>query len=343
MNIKFQQIYLRSLIHGNVFSDEQLFCLKQDLNASRRSAYAAGIRKNLKIQWESYLLFCVYFGLSCLPTSTENLSLYSQFLSRTLKSAQSIRNYISGVKTMNLILGYSIEHMNTFIINLGLKGIAREHPYCIKQAEPITPTILMEIYTAFDMTKSENIVYWCLFLFAFYLFARKSNLVPTVKKDLKEKKFLCHKDVECFEDTLIISMRWSKTIQFGDRILRTPLVAIPGSKLCPVKAYRHMCATVKAKGDDPLFSLSEKKCIFYKHYQAKLKAVIKQIGLDSDLYSSHSFRRGGCTFSFQSGIPAELIQLHGDWKSDAYKKYLSLTFEDKFIVAERIKQQILKL
>ena len=73
---------------------------------------------------------------------------------------------------------------------------------------------------------------------------------------------------------------------------------------------------------------------FYKHYQAKLKGVIKEIGLNSDLYSS--FRRSGCTFSFQSGIPTELIQLHGDWKSNAYKKYLSLTFEDKFIVAERI-------
>ena len=108
---------------------------------------------------------------------------------------------------MNLILGYSIEHINTFIINLGLKGIAREHPYCIKQAEPITQIILMKIYTAFDMTKTDNIVYWCLFLFAFYLFARKSNLVPTAKDNLKKKKFLSHKDVECIEDTLIISMR----------------------------------------------------------------------------------------------------------------------------------------
>lgn len=315
------------------------------MSASRRSAYATGTRKNLKLQWESYLLFCVYFGLSFLPTSTEVLSLYSQFSSRTMKSAQSIKNYISGVKTMNLILGYSIEHINSFIINLGLKGIAREHPNCIKQADPITPAILKEIYKALDMTKNENIVYWCLFLFAFYLFARKSNLVPTVKKDLKEKKFLCHKDVECFENTLIVSMRWSKTIQFGERILRTPLVAISGSNLCPVTAYKQMRATVRAKNDDPLFKLSENKCIFYKQYQKKqlLKNVVKKIGLKSDSFSSHSFRRGGCLHAFRSGVPADLLQLHGDWKSDAYMRYLSLTFEDKFIVAEKMKEQILKL
>ena len=297
-----------------------MLCLKKDLNASRRAAYATGTRKNLKTQWESYLLFCVYFGLAYLPISTENLSLYSQFLSRSMRSAQTIKNYISGVKTMNLILGYSADHLNSFIINLGLKGIAREHPHCIRQAKPITPNILLEIFSVLDMSKSENVVYWCLLLFAFFLFARKSNLVPTVKTDLKEKKFLCHKDVECFENTLIINMRWSKTIQFGVRILQTPLIAIPGSNLCPVAAYKHMCSLVKARSEDPLFKLSRDKCIFYKQYHAKLKSVIKQIGLKPELYSTHSFRRGGCTYSFRSGMPADLIQLHSDWKSDAYKK-----------------------
>ena len=70
----------------------------------------------------------------------------------------------------------------------------------------------------------------------FFLFARKSNLVPAVKTYLKKKEFLCHKDVECFENTLIINMRWSKTIQFGERLLQTLLIAIPGSNLCPVAA-----------------------------------------------------------------------------------------------------------
>ena len=110
-----------------------------------------------------------------------------------MKSVQPIKNYISGVKTMNVILGYSADHLNSFIINLGLKGIAREHPHCVRQAEQITPNILLEIFSVLEMSKSENVVYWCLFLFAFFLFARKSNLVPTVKTDLKEKKFLCHK------------------------------------------------------------------------------------------------------------------------------------------------------
>ena len=54
------------------------------------------------------------------------------------------------------------------------------------------------------------------------------------------------------------------------------------------------------------------------------------------------FRRGGSTYAFISGVPADLIQLHGDWRSDAYKKYLGFSLEDKMSVAERMKEEILR-
>lgn len=107
--------------------------LKRDLKSSRRHAYADSTNKNLKIQWETYLLFCIYFGLSYLPVSTETLSLYAQFLSRSFKATQSIRNYISGVKTMHYLLGYSVENINNFILNLSLKGIAKLHPHLVNR------------------------------------------------------------------------------------------------------------------------------------------------------------------------------------------------------------------
>jgi hypothetical protein len=58
--------------------------------------------------------------------------------------------------------------------------------------------------------------------------------------------------------------------------------------------------------------------------------------------SSHSFRRGGATLAAQTGISSSLIQLMGDWKSDAYKKYIVCSLTDKFMVAEKIRDFILK-
>ena len=171
--------------------------LQKDLHSSRRSAYAEGTVKNLRIQWEAYLSFCLYFGLSYLPADTNILCLYAQCLCRTFKSTQSIRNYLSGIKTMHYILGYPTDNINNFLLYLSLKGIARLKPHCVQQALPITPDMLVQMYSFMDFSDPNDLVYWCLFLFAFYLFARKSNLVPTTKKDLKSKKLFTQK--ECFK------------------------------------------------------------------------------------------------------------------------------------------------
>lgn len=325
------------------FPEKQLHRLKKDLSSTRRKAYAESTNKNLKIQWETFLMFCIYFKLTFLPVNTETLSLYVQFLARSFKSTQSIKNYVSGVKTMHHLLGYSTDQINGFLINLGLKGIARTQPHMVKQAAPITPEILLKMHQCMDMRKSTDVVIWCLFLFAFFLFARKSNLVPTTLNDVKSSKFLLRQDVTYKDGNLLITMKWSKTIQFGERILETPLIEIPHSPLCPVAAYLKMCRVVKAKPTDSLFTLLNGKPVFYQHYQLRLRQLIQEIGMDGNVFSTHSFRRGGCTFAFKSKVPIDLIKAHGDWKSDCYQQYLSFSLEDKLLVAGKMRENILSV
>lgn len=119
---------------------------------------------------------------------------------------------------MHYLLEYTIDHINEFWINLGLHGIARSHPHLVRQAEPITPEILLKMYSYVDMKNPVDTVYWCLFLFVFFLFARKSNLVPDSIKDLKNNNILLRRDVQILDDILIVTMKWSKTIQFGQRV-----------------------------------------------------------------------------------------------------------------------------
>lgn len=325
-----------------MISDKQLRSLKDDLKKSRRQAFAEGTNKNLMIQWETYLLFCFYFGLKHLPVDTETLCLFAQFLSRSFKSTHSINNYVSGVKTMHHLLGYATDDINTFLINLGLRGIHRQKPHLVKQARAITPEILLSIYQFLNLSSLVDVVFWCLFLFAFFLFARKSNLVPD-SSNYHNKRFLLRQDIQSHNEILIVNIRWSKTIQFGQKILQIPLVKIPGSVLCPVTAYLTMCKLIPAKPSDPLFSLPRGKCITYPQFQDKLKKLIAMIGLDSDEFSTHSFRRGGTSFAFRSKVPVDLIKSHGDWKSDCYQKYLSFSLEDKLLVASKMKHHVLTL
>ena len=324
-----------------LFSDEQLHSLKNDLKNSRRQAFAEGTNKNLTIQWESFLLFCFYFKLTYLPAETDTLGLYAQFLSRTFQSIHAIKNYISGVKTMHHLLGYSTSNINDFLINLTLRGINRQNPHLVKQAKPITPEILLKIHGVVDFSIKSDVVFWCLFLFAFFLFARKSNLVPD-SENYVHKKFLLREDVQICDNILVVNIKWSKTNQFGERMLQIPLVEIPGSDLCPFKAFKCMCQIVRAKDSDPLFSLPKKKCITYTTYQSKLRETIAKIGLNPLDFSTHSMRRGGTSWAFSSQVPVDLIKSHGDWKSDCYQQYLSFSMEDRLLVASRMRDCILK-
>ena len=307
-----------------------------------QAAFALGTRKNLRTQWETFLLFCFYFKFVSLPVSTQTLQLYAQFLSRTFKSVESIKNYINGVKTMHLILGHPVEQINTFILNLSYRGIARLKQHCVKQAEAVTPHILVQIGFVLNLSDKSDIVFWCLFLFAFFLLARKSNLVPASKNDLRLKHFLFKRDVKDFGDYLVVTFSWTKTIQKGERKLEIPLVKINRSILCPVKAYRNMCKAVPSSDDNALFLLPNMSVVTYTQFQNKLRQCVEKVGLNPSLYSTHSFRRGGASLAFRAKIPADKIKLLGDWKSDCYRKYLNFEFEDKLLVAREMRQFIQK-
>ena len=166
---------------------------------------------------------------------------------------ESIRNYISRVKTVHLFLGIKFPEENLFQIDLVFKGLAHIKNHTPNRALPMTLHILREIYTFLDMPKSDDITFWCLCLFMFFLMARKSNMVPNSVEDFDPSKQLIRQDVKVFQDVLVVLIKWSKTNQFGSRLLQVPLVAIPESVLCPVLAFKNMIRDTPAWVHDPAF------------------------------------------------------------------------------------------
>ena len=115
------------------------------------------------------------------------------------------------------------------------------------------------------------------------------------------------------------------------------LPSIPGSTHCPATALLHFFSLVPASPSAPLFCLpatSGYRPITFATFSTCLKRLISTIGLDPAHYSPHSFRRGGATFAFQSGVPEHLMKLHGDWRSDAFRAYLALPLETRSQVAD---------
>jgi len=275
------------------------------------------------------------YGFQWIPVDDYVITLYAVFLARTFRSPHSVSNYISGVRTVMVLLDLPISAFESPSLKLTLKGVSRIKQHKPKRAAPITPDILYRMSSVLDLTIEFNVVTWALFLIAFFTMSRKSNLVYTVGQKLNHH--VKRRDIKVKNDVLFIRFRSSKTNQDGSKHHIVPVPSITGSVLCPVNAYKNMCNRVKVPNENcPAFSYHsarDKLIPFsYKDYMFSLKALCVQVGLKSEKYSSHSFRRGGASWAFRKCVPGELLKVHGDWKSDAYQVYLDFSLEQKMLV-----------
>ncbi|VDI01905.1 Hypothetical predicted protein [Mytilus galloprovincialis] len=235
------------------WEDVQFKQLEKDVKKSTKSAFAVGTKKNLVSQWRAFLLFCFYFDVAPIPVTFKTINCYAQFLSRSFKSTDSIRNYINGVKIMHFYLDLPFPPLDNFEFKLLMAGILESNKHCPRQARPITPDFLKEMLKFLDLDNCTDIVYWCFFLFAFFLMSRKSNLVPDSVDSFDCKRQLTRVKVCMHERVAIVVFEWTKTIQWGERILKIPLVKIDDSILCPVTAYNRMCRMIPAPEESPAF------------------------------------------------------------------------------------------
>ena len=145
-----------------------LEALQKEVRDSVRAAFAEGTSKKLRVQWRVYFLFCDIYGLKPIPTSTEILCLYGQFLGRSFRSVESVKNYISGVKTLHYMLDIQFPLENKVQLELMLKGMSRKSSHMPNRALPITPQILNGMLNYLNLENAVDATIWCCISFMFF-------------------------------------------------------------------------------------------------------------------------------------------------------------------------------
>ena len=323
---------------------EELKQLQKDLQLTKNRAYAEGTQKNLHVQWNSFMEFCRHFQLCHLPASVNTLCLYAQYLSYRMSSVESIRNYLHGVKLLHLFAGLDFPHLDNFVVKLVLRGLKKTLSHTPRRALPITPDILLSFLSKLNLSTPVDATYWCAFVFAFFSMARKSNICPPSVKRFSPSIHLCRGDIVCNKSGLLVMFKWSKTIQNKERLQITPLVTIPDSPLCPLKAYQNMIQLVPGHDSYPAFMLydtrSKPRPITHNSFVKMLRVLLAKTGHDPSRYTGHSFRRGGATWAIKSGVQDSQVKAHGDCKSDAYLRYIDQDISDKVAVAVKMTQKL---
>lgn len=260
---------------------------------------------------------------------------YIAFLSRRL-AFSSIRQYLNAVRLLHLDAGFPNPLEGNWYVSSVLKGVRRVKGDTCNAKLPISIDILRGIFLRLNILSSFDRTFWAACVVGFFSFFRKSNLLIQSVNKFDPSRHLCASDVQFTPEGAVLIVRWSKVIQFRERVLRIPLPRISDSPLCPSMALlRMMLDLPHGSNSVPLFRFWENthSPLTQAQFTVKLHSCLKAMGVDPRKYSGHSFRRGGATFALQCGLPVDLIKIQGDWNSNAYERYLQPSLDMRKRVA----------
>jgi integrase len=159
---------------------------------------------------------------------------------------------------------------------------------------------------------------------------RISNVAPSSKASFHPIRHMRRGDVTVVKHSIIISLRWTKTVQSYHQSARLRLFAIRISPMCSVAAYLALRWSYPVLPTDLLLSYRVSGQLFLitqAHLRRALKQSVLLLGLSRHL-TFHSFRRSAASLAFASGIPFQYIPAHGTWSSDSLWAYIDADARD---------------
>jgi site-specific recombinase XerD len=131
---------------------------------------------------------------------------------------------------------------------------------------------------------------------------------------------LHYKDISFMGDTLVITLRKSKTNQCGQPTI-LKIKASTNKQICCLQALQNYII-LRPRFDGCLFCHLDRTPLTRYQFSAILSKTLQCIGIPTTNYKSHSFRIGRATDLANMGIDKSEIKKMGRWSSNSYLKYI---------------------
>ena len=178
------EIYQANRYFHHIVRRQRRVTLETDLKETKMQTYALGTWQNWYLQWKSFYRLCDIYEW---PVSEHTLYSFAQHLAYIFKSTNSVRNYLSGVVKLHVMWNKPQPELQNFEIVMTLRDLKKVLHAPMKQAQPMTPQILIDMYDLLDLDTVEDAVLWAAILSGFYGMLRKSNLAPN-KSGVRSKQ-----------------------------------------------------------------------------------------------------------------------------------------------------------
>ena len=291
--------------------------LHEDTLNNLKLSKANNTLRAYKSDFKDFGSFCAKHGFDSMPSEPKVVSLYLTHLSANSKIS-TLRRRLVSIGVVHKLKGHYLDTKHPVIIE-NLMGIKRKKGSIQTGKKPILINHLKQIINVIDEQKIEKIKKLrnkALILVGFSGGFRRTELIS-----------IDHEDLDFVEEGVKITLRKSKTDQFGEGQVKG-LPYFTNEKYCPVTSLKNWIYLSKIK-TGPIFRRFAKGSILTGHRLTDqsvvliIKECLKLAGIENQNYSGHSLRSGFATAAAESGADERSIMtMTGHKSTDMVRRYI---------------------
>ncbi len=282
-----------------------------------KSSKANNTLRAYKSDFNDFGSFCAKHGFNSLPSEPKIVSLYLTHLSKNSKISTLKRRLVS-ISVVHKLKGHYLDTKHPIIVE-NLMGIKRLKGSIQKGKKPILINHLKSIINVIDEQNINDINKFrdkTIILIGFGGGFRRTELIS-----------IDHEDLEIVPEGLKITIKKSKTDQFGEGMTKG-LPYFSNELYCPVTNLKKWLEISKIISG-PIFrrfskgsNLTEKR-LTDQSVVLLIKKYLQLAGIDNNNFSGHSLRSGFATVAADSGADERSIMaMTGHKTTQMVRRYI---------------------
>ena len=282
-------------------------------------------RKSYRHSWDIFIEFCSKSELPCsIPLSQHVLLMFISYLDLKELAPATISSHMSALSYVHKVLDFKDTTKN-FLVTKALVSCYKKYQKIDKRL-PITMDILDKIIFATEHVLDnhyEITMFKAMFSLAFHAFLRIGEITVN---SLKQENINLLK-LENVNITDVIEITFTHFKHYKGQPFTLQVKPKQKAKNCPVsllKKYLNISpCNLKNK---PLFQTSPGIPVLRSKFDKILKQTLSFCNINNTNYKGHSFRIGSASEASRQGLNDDKIKELGRWNSNAYKKYIRLSY-----------------
>ena len=282
-----------------------------------RASKANNTLRAYKSDFKDFVSFCTKHGFKTMPTDPKIVSIYLTHLSKTSKMS-TLRRRLVSIGIFHKMKGHYLDTKHPVIIE-NLMGIKRSKGSIQIGKKPILINHLKQIINVINEQTYEDIVKLrnkALILIGFGGGFRRTEIISIDKEDL-----------EFVEEGVKITLRRSKTDQFGEGMIKG-LPYFSNEIYCPVTNLKNWLKISKIK-NGPIFRRFARGSTLTEHRLTDqsvvllIKECLRLAGIENQNFSGHSLRSGFATVAAEFGADERSIMaMTGHKSTQMVRRYI---------------------